>query len=97
MSDTFVAKFPFDDPEAMEKFQEFMDKANNAMSQEIVQLTKDLDIPEILASEIWYLRTRSRHKIETEERMIKAYKATGISDFRCCAGEEEEELTKLGF
>jgi hypothetical protein len=83
--------------EATESFQKMMDDIADSTNSEISNLAKHLDISEMLASEIWYLRTRSRHRKRTEDRMILCYRETGQDDFRTLAGEEEEELATAGY
>lgn len=95
---TIILDIPHpDDKDSMDSFQEIMEEMNNSMNKEIEDLAKQLDVTWGLASEIWYLRTRSRHSVETEDRMIKCYRETGRDNFRTTAGEEDEELTRLGY
>lgn len=66
------------------------------LDRDMCCLALQLDIPVELASSISYLRTRSRHRDETEERLIRCYRKTG----KCVStisGEEDKELEKLGF
>ena len=85
------------DDASWEEFQKCMDEVNDANTKDIQNLAKELDVSEWLASEIWYLRTRSRHSVETEHRMIKCFRETGTDNFRCTAGEEEDVLKELGY
>lgn len=54
-----------------DKFQTAMDEMNNAMMQEISDLAKELNVSEGCATNIWYLRTRSRWTQESEDYLIE--------------------------
>ena len=95
---TFSIELPDrENKEACDAFQTFMDAQADAWWAEANKIATELDIPIGLAGDFLYLRSRSRHSYETENRMIKCYRATGQLDFRTLAGDEEEELEKAGF
>lgn len=95
---TFMIKVPVNaDHDAMDALNETMTAVQDEWSRQIDCLAKELGITYTLASQIWYLRTRSRHSTLTEERMIQCYKETGTEEFNTLAGEEEESLSKLGY
>lgn len=52
-------------------FNEMMNEINQANNREIEQMAKDLGISEGAASDVWYLRTRSRWSQEKEDYLIK--------------------------
>lgn len=65
--------------------QMFLDASAEEMTREMVQVMSDLDVSESCALDVVYLRTRSRHTPELEQRLIELHqKGTppSIMDFR---------------
>lgn len=93
MVDVFVLQIPYDDEEKMEEFQKIMDEYHDEMERYTKEVAKELGIED--ANQIVYLRSRSRWSQELEDRIIKAEK-NGHSIITL-AGEEEEQLKKLGY
>jgi hypothetical protein len=54
--------------------QQFLDAASASMSAEMKQLMSDLGISESCALDVAYLRTRSRHSPELEQKLIALHK-----------------------
>lgn len=79
------------------EFQIAMDSLYDETQKEIEIIAQQLDISNDLASSIFYLRTRSRHCQETENRMTKCYRETRTFEFMVLAGEEQEVLSELGY
>lgn len=76
----FQVEIPFTDPVKMEQFQETMQEIHNSTVTYIKDLATQLDISEDLASDIWYLRTRTRWSESLEARILKAAKAGWVSE-----------------
>lgn len=57
---TFAVNVPLDDPIAMEAFQEAMDEMSDRTSDYVGRLALELNVSGECASDIAYLRTRSR-------------------------------------
>lgn len=71
---TFCIEIPVNDTEKMIEFQDVMDSVQNATVDYIRQLAKELDVTEACATDIYYLRTRSRHTEELEQKLIQMYR-----------------------
>ncbi len=56
-------------------FQTTMEKVAEAINTDIAQMAYDLGISEEAASDVWYLRGRSRHTPELEAELIRLHKA----------------------
>lgn len=98
MADVFVIEINGEMTEEQEDtLNEFMSAWQDAYMASAQKLADQLQVPVELALDIMYLRERSRHRPETEERMLKCYRETGRTDFRCCAGEEEDALAEAGY
>jgi len=67
---TFCIEIP-DDPEKMEEFQKVMNKVNDAMVKDAESIAEEFGISIGQASNIRYLRTRSRWTQEKEDYLIK--------------------------
>ncbi len=73
----FVAKLTqedIDNPETMDAFQEMMNQHAEAVNKHIKDIAKELNVSEVCACDIVYLRTRSRHTPELEKELIKLHK-----------------------
>lgn len=77
-------------------FQAAMDEIHDGWHQEINRIAQELNIPNSLARDIWYLRGRSRWTNELEERILRCYRETGTV-VNTTTGEETEELGILGY
>jgi hypothetical protein len=64
-----------EDPEVMLAFQDFMDAVAEEHEREVDRVMRDLDVSEGCVSDVVYLRTRSRHTPELEQRLIELYRA----------------------
>lgn len=71
--DVFVAEIPVNDPKAMEQFQELMDAVHDEQTAYIETLAKELNVSEQCATDVWYLRTRSRYTPELEQELIRLH------------------------
>lgn len=91
---TFIVEVPVNDPAKMAKFNQMMSDVNNATIDYIGKLAQELQTDYETASNIWYLRGRSRWSQELEKRIIAAGKA---GHDIVCNGDEEDKLAALGF
>jgi hypothetical protein len=71
MSKIFSVEVPVDNPEQMKAFHEMMDAIQEAAILECQSLAKQKKITEGAASDILYLRTRSRWNKQLEDRMMR--------------------------
>lgn len=58
----------------MEALQAFMEGVNESTSNYIRNLAKELDVSEQCASDVYYLRTRSRHTPELEAELVRLHR-----------------------
>lgn len=70
----FVAEIPFNDPDKMALFQDAMDALHEATKKYIRKLALELEVGEECASDVWYLRTRSRWSEELEAKLIQLHR-----------------------
>lgn len=70
----FSAEIPVGNEEAMKEFNEMMDALYDATMASIKQLALELDVSEKCASDVYYLRTRSRWTEELEKELIALHK-----------------------
>ena len=70
---TFSVEIPLNDEFAMKKFQNAMDSLADKTTAYINNLAKDLNISISCASDVWYLRTRSRWSEENEQELIRLH------------------------
>lgn len=76
MVDTFCLELdPNMSQEDWDKFNEDMDKVNQALVEEAIEISKKLGISEDCALDIQYLRTRSRWTQEAEDELVRMDKA----------------------
>jgi hypothetical protein len=68
--ETFSVNIPLDDEEAMNQFQKFMDLLWDENQKYTLELAQELGITENCASDIVYLRSRSRWTQEKENYLI---------------------------
>ena len=61
------------DPASMQALQEFADASAKAMQEEILRVSDDLYISERCASDVVYLRSRSRWTLEAEGELIRLH------------------------
>ena len=73
--ETFMLEIPIDDPVAMEQFQSLMDHMAEENWKYIKSEARRLGIGEGAASDIVYLRSRSRWTQEKEDYLIRLAKA----------------------
>jgi len=66
---------PLNDPDKMIEFQKLMNKIQDENTNYCRNLAKTLGIPYGWATDIWYLRTRSRWTQELENELIRMAKA----------------------
>lgn len=92
----FDIQIPLNDKKAMNAFQEAMNAYHDDCNNYIIELSKKLEISEIDASSIWYLRSRSRWSQSLEDRLLKAMR-DGHSNIPVGSGEEQEWLTDNGY
>lgn len=71
--DTFSIEIPINDEQGMKDFQEIMDSLAEETNQYIINLSKELNISMRCASDVWYLRTRSRWSEENEKELIRLH------------------------
>lgn len=71
----FCVKIPHDDPDAMDQFQKAMDSLADDTNEYINEVAKELGVSFKCASDVWYLRGRSRHTPELELKLIELHKA----------------------
>jgi hypothetical protein len=71
---TFTVQIPVDDTQKMEQFQEMMDKIYDETYRYITDLADKLNVSEACASDIVYLRSRSRWTPELEQLLIQLHK-----------------------
>ena len=90
-----VIKLSMENELKMEDFFEAMDALNDATKEYSQKLSVELEVSVKTADQIQYIRSRSRWSQELEDRIITASKAGFEID--CLSGEEEEQLTELGF
>src|SRR3990167_6468146 len=81
--------------EAWEAFQQFTEVLADVTNSYILTLSEELGLNEEQAASIYYLRTRSRHTPELQQRCIAAMRAGHTLSIG--SGEELEELERLGF
>lgn len=93
--DVYMGKIPIDNPEDMEQFQQRVDKIAESLNLHITHVAKKLGVSHTTASNIVYLRGRSRWTQELEDRIVNASKAG--HEINLPVGDEEEELAALGF
>lgn len=72
---SFSMDMPYNDPEAMKEFQKLMDTLHDEAVLYIKQLATDLGVSEEWASDIYYLRSRSRWSQGLEDELISMAKA----------------------
>jgi hypothetical protein len=72
---TFSIEIPIGDETAMKEFQETMESHQEATNKYIGELAKELDVSEDIASDVHYLRSRSRHTPELEKHLISLRKS----------------------
>jgi len=82
--------------EGWKEFNSVMNKINDEFVVYSEGVAKELNVPVGLALDIVYLRGRSRWSQELEDRVLRAYREKGVLNLSILAGEEEEELQKLG-
>lgn len=63
-----------EDKEGMAAFYDLMNGIQDATIEYIKKLAKELDVSEYCASDVYYLRTRSRHTPELEIELINLHK-----------------------
>ncbi len=68
--ENFCVDVPFDDENAMDEFQKFMDACADSWNLEASKLAIELNISEGCANDILYLQTRSRWTQEKEDYLI---------------------------
>ena len=74
-----------EDPKAVEALQDFMNQCASETNAYISELATELDVSVACASDVWYLRTRSRHTQELEDRLIELHRAgtpPNVMEFR---------------
>ena len=71
----FSTEIPIHDEAKMAKFQTAMDSLYDSTNQYIHKLAQDLGITEKCATDVWYLRTRSRWTEELETELIRLHRA----------------------
>lgn len=82
--------------EDLDRYNRLMEKVHDETNKYIKEkIAEKLKIPSGLATQIYYLRTRSRWSQDLEDRIILAHRTTGTTDFRILAGEEHLVLQKL--
>lgn len=59
---------------SMDELQAFMDGVNESMTKYIKELSEELGVSAQCASDVCYLRTRSRHTPELEAELIRLHK-----------------------
>jgi hypothetical protein len=72
---TFSIEVPANDPEKMAEFQKVMDEIQDAQYKYIKDEAAKLGVSEACASDIVYLRSRSRWTLEAEAELIRRDKA----------------------
>lgn len=72
--DVFSIEIPVNDTEKMAEFNEMMAKVQDETVKYIANLAVELCVSEACASDVYYLRTRSRHTPELEKELIDQYK-----------------------
>lgn len=70
-------------------FEDVQDKYYEEMNQYIKNLAVELGVSIECATDVWYLRTRSRHTLELEAELI-ALHATGTPPNMCDFGVTED-------
>lgn len=73
--ETFSVEIPVNDPAAMKRFQKFMDEYADAMNNYIAETATKLGVSEGCASDIIYLRGRSRWTQAAEDELVRRNKA----------------------
>lgn len=63
-----ISKF---DSEQMDKFQEFMNILNDSMDGHVLRVSKELGVSIACASDVVYLRGRSRWTQELEDELVQ--------------------------
>ena len=84
--DSFSVEIPFNDPEAMEQFQEMMDSVHDSYGEEIENIRTTLGLSDACAMDVFYLRSRSRWTQELEDQLIALHRAgnpPNIMEFGC--------------
>lgn len=90
----FSVEIPHNDKEKMHEFQEFMNEVHLSTNNYIKNLARKLEIPESVAGDVWYLRTRSRWSAQLEKAFIKA----SLDGHQIIPnGDEVEKLKELGY
>jgi hypothetical protein len=84
---TFSMQVPINDPEKMKEFQELMNRLNDETNAYTLALAKELGVSDACAMDIVYLRTRSRHTPQLEQKLIELY-AKGTPPHICDFGFE---------
>ena len=59
----------------MESLNQLMSVVQDGYAKEINRIAKKLDVSDGVASDIWYLRTRSRWTQKLEDELIAAYRS----------------------
>ena len=72
---SFSVQIPVNDSKAMDEFQKIMDKIHDETVDHIQKLADKLGVSWEWASDIWYLRTRSRWTQELEGKLIQMAKS----------------------
>ena len=72
---TFAIEIPVGDEKAMQEFNDLMDKIQNETVKYFQNIAKTLNVSETCASDIYYLRTRSRYTYELEQFLIQLDKS----------------------
>ena len=67
----FKIKLPINDEASMQEVYNLLDKVQDETAIYIQNLAKKLGVSESCASDIWYLRTRSRWSQELENYLIQ--------------------------
>jgi hypothetical protein len=71
---TFSVNIPVDDTDAMKDFQAAMDEVADAWNREVEKFAAENNVTWKCASDVMYLRTRSRWTQELEDRLMQLYK-----------------------
>lgn len=75
-----------EDKEAWGKFQLLMEDIQNQHEVAIIELAKEMQVSHECASDILYLRSRTRHTPQLEEELINLHRAgspPNIFEFGC--------------
>lgn len=84
-------RIEIDPTENMDAVNNVMVSIQDAWVREIEQIAKHLSVSDQVASDIWYLRTRSRHTPELEQQLIDAcHSGRPIDSIKVCNGEWPE-------